>query len=208
MADKQAEIDELAKKIKFYQDDYYSGGQAISDAEFDKMWDRLTALDPENPILQKVGSDVQDDSDDLEGLDGFAKAKHVIPMGSQKKAANPEEFETWASTHRYPEYLVQHKLDGCVSGDTIVETELGPRAIKDVVQGQDLEVLSFNEDEQKAEMRPILAKQEKESDKAWYKVTLKTGKVLKITENDRLRVENGAYRQVADLRAGDRVLAR
>lgn len=110
MADNQAEIEDLEKKIKFYQDDYYQGGQQISDAEFDKMWDRLTYLDPNNPILQKVGSDLEDDEE--EELDGFAKAKHLIPMGSQKKAANPEAFLEWADEHRYPEFLVQYKLDG------------------------------------------------------------------------------------------------
>ena len=108
--DKQARIAELEKDIKFYQDDYYKGGQLISDAEFDDMWDELKTLDPGNPILGKIGSDLDDDEEPE--LDGFLKAKHVIPMGSQQKAANPEAFIKWGSNHKYPEYLVQYKLDG------------------------------------------------------------------------------------------------
>lgn len=112
---KDEEIKKLEKDIKFYQDDYYKGGQLISDYEFDKLWDRLTLLDPMNPILKQVGSDLDDlddDTDDTDGMTGFQKMKHVIPMGSQQKAKNPEEFLRWAKTHKYPEYLVEFKLDG------------------------------------------------------------------------------------------------
>jgi len=33
-------------------------------------------------------------------------------MGSQEKAANPEQFLLWAQKHNYDEYLVEYKLDG------------------------------------------------------------------------------------------------
>ena len=56
MADlfESARIDELASLIKKYQDSYYNGEAEIEDAEFDKLWDELKALDPNNPILKKV----------------------------------------------------------------------------------------------------------------------------------------------------------
>lgn len=95
-------ISELSKLIKKYQDSYYNGEAEISDAEFDKLWDELKALDPNSPILKKVGAD----------SGNFLKAKHIMPMGSQEKAANPEEFLAWAKTHSYSEYLVEYKLDG------------------------------------------------------------------------------------------------
>jgi DNA ligase (NAD+) len=44
-------------------------------------------------------------------MDGFPKARHLIPMGSQEKAANPEEFRSWAAGIP-PPYVVQYKLDG------------------------------------------------------------------------------------------------
>ncbi|MBO5137332.1 MAG: NAD-dependent DNA ligase LigA [Spirochaetaceae bacterium] len=95
-------IQELEQLIKKYQDSYYNGEAEISDAEFDSLWDELKQLDPNNPILHKIGSD--------SGL--FAKVQHRIPMGSQEKAANPEEFLEWAKKHPYKEYLVEYKLDG------------------------------------------------------------------------------------------------
>ena len=104
MADlfESARIDELAALIKKYQDSYYNGEAEIEDAEFDKLWDELKSLDPENPILKKVGAD----------SGNFEKAAHVMPMGSQEKAADPEQFMAWAEKHAYDEYLVEYKLDG------------------------------------------------------------------------------------------------
>ena len=95
-------IAELEKLIAKYQKSYYDGEGEISDAEFDKLWDELKLLDPANPILHKVGAD----------SGNFAKAPHVMPMGSQEKAASPEEFLEWAQKHNYSEYLVEFKLDG------------------------------------------------------------------------------------------------
>ena len=97
-----ARIDELCALIKKYQDSYYNGEAEIEDSEFDKLWDELKALDPDNPILKKVGAD----------SGNFEKAEHVMPMGSQEKAADPEQFLAWAEKHAYDEYLVEYKLDG------------------------------------------------------------------------------------------------
>ncbi len=95
-------IKELESLIIKYQKSYYNGEAEISDAEFDKLWDELKLLDPANAILHKVGAD----------NGNFAKIKHVMPMGSQEKAANPEQFLAWANKHVYNEYLVEYKLDG------------------------------------------------------------------------------------------------
>lgn len=100
--EKNLRITELESLIKKYQKSYYDGEGEISDAEFDKLWDELKELDPKNPILSKVGAD----------SGNFAKVQHVMPMGSQEKAANPEQFLEWAGKHIYQEYLVEYKLDG------------------------------------------------------------------------------------------------
>ena len=101
-SDDSKRIKELEKLIKRYQDSYYNGEAEVSDAEFDSLWDELKTLDPENKILQKVGVD----------SGNFPKYRHVMPMGSQEKAASPEEFMSWANKHVYDEYLVEYKLDG------------------------------------------------------------------------------------------------
>ncbi|MBP5175338.1 MAG: NAD-dependent DNA ligase LigA [Treponema sp.] len=101
-SDKKIRVNELVALIQRYQDSYYNGEAEISDADFDKLWDELKSLDPGNAILHKVGAD----------SGNFQKIRHVMPMGSQEKAANPEEFLAWAVKHSYQEYLVEFKLDG------------------------------------------------------------------------------------------------
>ncbi len=95
-------IHKLEQLIARYQDAYYNGEALISDQEFDSLWDELKNLDPSNSILHRVGAD----------SGNFAKARHRIPMGSQDKAANPQEFLAWTEKHPYDEYLVEYKLDG------------------------------------------------------------------------------------------------
>ena len=96
-------IAELETLIKRYQASYYNGEAEISDARFDSLWDELKRLFPGSPVLAKVGAD---------GADDFPKARHLIPMGSQEKAANPEEFAAWAVKIAPQAYVVQHKMDG------------------------------------------------------------------------------------------------
>ena len=100
--EESSRINELVSLIKRYQTSYYNGEGEISDAEFDALWDELKNLDPENEILKKIGTD----------SGNFAKLRHVMPMGSQEKAANPEQFLGWTSKHVYDEYFVEFKLDG------------------------------------------------------------------------------------------------
>lgn len=100
--DRSLRVKELVSLIKRYQKSYYNGEGEISDAEFDSLWDELKALDPENEVLKKVGAD----------SGNFQKVRHIMPMGSQEKAATPEQFLEWAEKHVYQEYLVEYKLDG------------------------------------------------------------------------------------------------
>ncbi|MDP3178327.1 MAG: DNA ligase (NAD(+)) LigA, partial [Spirochaetaceae bacterium] len=96
-------VAELERLIRKHQHLYYNDQSEISDADFDALWDELNALDPGNPVLGSVGADA---------ADGWPKARHLIPMGSQAKASDPEEFLAWAAKVGHERYLVQHKLDG------------------------------------------------------------------------------------------------
>jgi DNA ligase (NAD+) len=99
----ESRIAALERLIRAYQDSYYNGEAEISDGEFDALWDELKALKPDSPALARIGAD---------GTDGFPKARHLMPMGSQEKAANPEEFRAWAAKIAPPSFVVQYKLDG------------------------------------------------------------------------------------------------
>lgn len=101
--EKKKRARELETLIRGYSASYYNGEAEISDKEFDDLWDELKKIDPGNPVLTEVGGD---------SVDGFPKAEHIIPMGSQDKAANPGEFLEWAEKMHPGSYVVQYKLDG------------------------------------------------------------------------------------------------
>ena len=63
----------------------------------------MKGRDPDHPLLKRVGRDT---------TDGFPKARHIIPMGSQDKAADEGEFLDWARKMKLSAFVVQHKLDG------------------------------------------------------------------------------------------------
>lgn len=94
---------ELIKEIQRHQDLYYNSNPEISDSAFDALWDELRLLAPNHEILQRVGSD---------GVDGFEKRAHLIPMNSQDKASTAEQFTRWGKKVAHRFYVVQHKLDG------------------------------------------------------------------------------------------------
>lgn len=104
-------VDELVQKLKDACEAYYlSDSPILSDAEFDRLKDELTELDPHNKFLATIGAPI--DSSQL------AKVKHEIPMGSLKKINNSEaEFNTWLNsvlptTGKNPVLSVNWKLDG------------------------------------------------------------------------------------------------
>ncbi len=102
-------VDELAFLIEKYQSSYYTGEAEISDAEFDALWDELRRRDKDHPLLHRIGSDLESSASPG---GNFEKAKHIMPMGSQEKAANPDEFIQWASKVNFSDFLVEYKLDG------------------------------------------------------------------------------------------------
>ena len=120
MESKKDRIKTLETLIRRYQASYYNGEAEISDGEFDLLWDELKNLAPESDVLKKVGTGMD--------TDGFPKARHLIPMGSQDKASNPQEFIEWAQkmgletqsdisltknkNKLTKKFIVQYKLDG------------------------------------------------------------------------------------------------
>jgi len=99
----QERIKYLVEEIKRHRYLYYNEQPEISDAKYDILEDELRELDPENPILFKIGVD----SSEL-----FTKREHIIPMTSQDKVTNPQEFLKWARKRNFKAFIVQFKLDG------------------------------------------------------------------------------------------------
>jgi hypothetical protein len=96
----------------------------------------------------------------------------------------------------------------CVSGDTIIYTIEGEKSIKEIVDLKiKTKILGFNENEDSIDFGDIenWIKIKKDLKKKWFKIKTKSGKILKITSNDRIKMENGSYRKIEDLIIGDSI---
>lgn len=112
------EIDTLRREIEHHEHLYYvMDAPEITDAQYDRLMNRLKALEAEHPDLitpdsptQRVGGKPKE---------GFVKVAHSRPMLSLDNAYNETELRTWAdrvaaSIHPNEklEYVCEYKLDG------------------------------------------------------------------------------------------------
>ena len=105
MAEK-SRIEELSSAIRYHRELYYNhSAPEISDANFDKLWDELKTLDPDNSVLHEVGP---------EPLPGTVKVEHIFPMRSLDKGTTDDDITHFVtqSTFGGQQYLAQPKLDG------------------------------------------------------------------------------------------------
>jgi DNA ligase (NAD+) len=93
----------LEKQILACQNAYYNSQSLISDADFDRLQDRLKREKPQSPVLASVGAPASGP---------FPKARHIAPMGSQDKIKHPALLRYWLLDTGASSYSVQFKLDG------------------------------------------------------------------------------------------------
>src|SRR5882724_5046811 len=111
------EVEALREKIRYHEHRYYVlDDPEISDAEFDKLLNRLKKVEAEHPELitpqsptQRVGGKPRE---------GFVKVPHSSPMLSLDNAYSEEELREWErrvhelSGRKDVEYVCELKLDG------------------------------------------------------------------------------------------------
>jgi DNA ligase (NAD+) len=100
-----SELGELLIKAK---NTYYTSGKPIMDDHtYDTLEDLLRRQNPHHRIFSKIGHQNFDT--------GFAKAKHIMSMGSQNKVSNYPDLVHYFKLKKIPDntdYVVQPKCDG------------------------------------------------------------------------------------------------
>jgi DNA ligase (NAD+) len=141
-AARAAELREILTKalIAYHVED----DPVMSDAEYDRLYDELVALEEANPELvtpdsptQRVGAPASDK---------FQKVQHLEPMGSLEKVTTDEALVKWADdvrkrlgTDEPVAYVIEPKIDGLAVNLTY-ESGLFVRGATrgDGVQGEDV----------------------------------------------------------------------
>ena len=87
-------IADLRRQVDYHLYRYYVlDDPEISDAEFDRLWDELLALEREHPELQTPDSPTQRVG--APPSDKFEKVEHPTPMGSLEKVTDDEGLAKW-----------------------------------------------------------------------------------------------------------------
>ena len=118
-----ARAEQLRRELREYQHRYYVlHAPSISDAEYDRLFDELVALEAAHPHLETLASPTQRAGSDLAG--DFAKIPHPAPILSLDKATTSEELATWETRNR--KLLAVESEDGALAKGS--ESELAPFA--------------------------------------------------------------------------------
>lgn len=119
-----------------------------------------------------------------------------------------DKFFNYGDPHQAQiDWSTAHCQEKCVSGDSVVETENGLKTIEQVINDGDEYVKAYDENAKKAILAKIIGSRKKlDPSSEWYEITTESGKTLKITGNDLLKLSSGAYRKVEDLSEGDEII--
>jgi len=130
----------------------------------------------------------------------------VLPMLAQKFQDMEKKYITY-------DCFVQTKLDGCVSGDSVVETDTGFFKISDIVEKNiGKKIRSYNIKTKKKEFKEILNRTKngidaKEKNIEYYQIELENGYKLEITGNHRVWIDKlNCYRRVDELNGDEELL--
>src|SRR5436190_9351768 len=145
--DVQQRLDELREQVNHHLYRYHVLDEPeVSDAEYDRLFDELKALEEEHPDLitpdsptQRVGAPPSD---------RFRKVEHLTPMGSLEKVTDDESLFKWADDVRKRldsdepvAYVIEPKIDGLAVNLTYENGLLTRGATRgDGVQGEDVTV--------------------------------------------------------------------
>ncbi|MFW6246855.1 MAG: hypothetical protein ACOC22_01620 [bacterium] len=102
------------------------------------------------------------------------------------------------------QFVATEKLDGCLDGDTTVETEIGVMTIREICNKKYLgKVKSYDFQNDKIVYCKIINHSINKTQKKWYEIELDNGVVLKLTENHKVWLPKlGCWRR-ADKLTGD-----
>lgn len=103
------EWNELVEKVRYHRNLYYNGQPVISDAEFDKMFQKLLQLEKDHPELRYDNSPTRQVGAPLP--DSKIRVQHLERMLSLDNVFSQQELSEWLK--KTPgEYTTELKIDG------------------------------------------------------------------------------------------------
>lgn len=139
-------------------------------------------------------------------MEKFTKYTEIENVDRDIFTAKLRKFEL---THPNMKYVVQTKVDGCLEGNTILDTlEYGKITIAEIVNKKlKVHVKALNHETDEIVYVDVTNYSKKESINNWYKITLDDGKTIFITGNHKVYLPKlKCYRAVEELTENDEFL--
>jgi len=108
----KTDVEQLVEILTKASEAYYTGASIMSDIEYDVLRDRLSKLDPSNPVLAAVGA---------KSNSVWPKVKHARAMGSLLKETDLADLHAWAEKYTTGTVHWSEKLDGFALSLTYVD---------------------------------------------------------------------------------------
>ena len=143
--DLASRAEELRKQLEYHLYRYHVlDDPEVSDAEYDRLYDELKAIEEENPELITPDSPTQRVGAPASGR--FQKVEHIVPMGSLEKVSEDsglfklaEDVRKRLGTDEPIAYVTEPKIDGLAINLTYQDGVLTRGATRgDGVQGEDV----------------------------------------------------------------------
>jgi DNA ligase (NAD+) len=144
-ADLASRAEELRKQLEYHLYRYHVLDEPeVSDAEYDRLYDELKAIEEEDPELITPASPTQRVGALASGR--FQKVEHIVPMGSLEKVSEDPGLFKWAEDARKRlgtdepiAFVTEPKIDGLAINLTYENGLLTRGATRgDGVQGEDV----------------------------------------------------------------------
>jgi DNA ligase (NAD+) len=144
-ASAEARVEELRVQVEHHLYRYHVlDDPEIEDAEYDRLYDELKALEEEHPELVKPDSPTQRVG--APPSERFRKVEHIAPMGSLDKVTTEEALLKWAAdvrkrlgTDEPIAYVIEPKIDGSAVSLTYEEGRFVRGATRgDGMRGEDV----------------------------------------------------------------------
>lgn len=138
----------------------------------------------------------------------------VVKTDEERIQNMTDEFEQIKKLQREQgvKFYETEKLDGCLNGSTILQTEDGLKTIRDICENKySGKVKTYDVNTKKSIFSKITHHMIKHNDapnpKKWYKLKTSSGKIIKLTGNHKVFLpELGCWRRTDELTGNEKVL--
>ena len=104
-------------------------------------------------------------------------------------------------------HVIGQPIYYCLDGDTIIYTTKGPYKISDLQDNDDIQVLSFDYDNNKIIASDKCMVKQTANSKIEYEIELEDGTVIKCTPNHRFMLKDGTYKEAQYLTEEDELMS-